>query len=759
MDVMVIDAGVGVIPPLPADDADAVEAAAVDGARLLGCWRLPRQDPRPARRTLEVRFPASASDIDLDLVGVRLRDEHRAGVLRLLDLPHELEEGRLGRVLHLRIPSGIAVLALLVFETVRALEAAAPQPQGPPRMEGPEDAEEATDEATDEDAGRAEHADGEDGAAAPPRPRTRHLPPARRGPVFGMGEEPAEAAPPPPPAAPSPPPPPVGAAPPEAEPPPEAAPVPGTPDRAEPTPGPARPTIAHLLGEMPEHVRVEVPFAVRFGLSRRRIDASPGHTADRTVIPDLDAARPVTVTIVPRGFRMAADEPRTVELSLPEDDRVAWHEFTLVAPRPGRGEVALVVRQGGDLPLATLRLTAIASAVDDTADAPRSGVAAVTRPDPELQALPTIRIDEEFVDGTSTLAIRATVGDESAEGQVRLRDKRAYVARTYRLIDGIREQLRTTRDTAARGRIAARQLGALGRTMARDLLPPNVRALLWAHRTELDGLLLQTTGEVDLPWEIVHLVPPDGIDPADAVVDEDADDELFLSRLGLTRWVYGTAHPTEIRVAHGNARVICPEYRLARFRLTATAEERRLLEDRLQAALVQPEDAGGISAVVQAGFDLLHFAGHGHWSSADPPTQELILAEYDAQVPAPEWFYSDEELRTDLPDLGVIEEDASGPFVFLNACDLGRLPATDRSLGGFPEAFLRGGAAAFVGCSWSVGDDPAGSFVRAFYAALVDGADISEATRRGRRAAASAADATDLAFAVYAHPRARLHLT
>ncbi len=89
---------------------------------------------------------------------------------------------------------------------------------------------------------------------------------------------------------------------------------------------------------------------------------------------------------------------------------------------------------------------------------------------------------------------------------------------------------------------------------------------------------------------------------------------------------------------------------------------------------------------------------------------------------------------------------------FPQRVDIGRLPSGPAALGGFPEAFLRGGAAAFVGCSWAVGDDPASTFVEAFYAALADDdATIADATRAARRAAATT-PTSPIAYAVYAHP-------
>lgn len=532
---------------------------------------------------------------------------------------------------------------------------------------------------------------------------------------------------------------------------------------AEPSPegpirggAPPREVLAHLQGEMPGTVVVDRPFPVRFALSRKPISSTPGFRQHATVAI-VNADRAVWVTIVPRGFRMSADEPRTVKLELPEsDDAVEDHHFTLVATRPGLGEVVLIVRQGADLPLATLRLTAEAVTDGVAEAAPRPVVAAVTPPDRALLALPSIRVDEELVDGRSTLSIRASIGVDEAEGTMHLDDKAGYVSRLYRRIDGVRAQLSRIHDTQRRAETAVRELSRLGRSVATDVLPRNVLDFLWTHRDELDGLIVQTTGEVDVPWEIVHLVPPMSDDDAAGAPTEDG---RFLCRYGLTRWVYGTAHPTELHVSTERAHVICPAYKLERFRLQATEEERELLETKLRASAIHPDDAAAIRSIVTERYDLLHFAGHGHWATTAPPIQELLLSEFDDEEPRPDWRYSDEDLRADVPDLGTIPEDAEGPIVFLNACDLGRLPSGERSLGGFPEAFLRRGAAAFIGCSWSVGDDAAGSFVREFYAALIKEETLADATRHARAAAAQTADLSDLAFAVYAHPRARLHLT
>jgi CHAT domain-containing protein len=95
--------------------------------------------------------------------------------------------------------------------------------------------------------------------------------------------------------------------------------------------------------------------------------------------------------------------------------------------------------------------------------------------------------------------------------------------------------------------------------------------------------------------------------------------------------------------------------------------------------------------------------------------------------------------------------------VVLNACQIGRARWRLTNIGGFPAAFLRRGAGAFVGTLWSVGDQPARTFTESFYTALVtNGRSLAEAALAGREAARKAQDATWLAYVVYGDPDARV---
>ena len=513
-----------------------------------------------------------------------------------------------------------------------------------------------------------------------------------------------------------------------------------------------RRTLAHVHAEMPRRVVVSEVIEVRFRLSRQRLEASAG-TSHAAQAVTIDPRREVTVTIALRGFRLVEGEPETISARLPQtDEDVAEHVFPVVGPIAGNGEVSLVVRQDADLPLATLRLTAEIVAIGTRfAAAPAEVSATVVEPDPALAALPSIRIDESIVGTDSRLRIRVSVAGNARECEVHLDDKAAFIARAYQKVAGIRAELADITDRDKRARRGLERLRKLGMGLAQRLFDSAVLELLWnAAPEDLEGLIVQTSGELDLPWEVVHLVPPPGV----------ADDgrTRFLSSYGLTRWVYDTAHPVELFVSPTGVRFVCPDYADEHLRLTHTAEERRFLESRFAATTIDPDDADGITGLMHQGFDLLHFAGHGRWNAGTPQAQELLLSAFSDTEDVPLARYSDGELRRDLPDRGRIDDTETGPFVFLNACDIGRLPAGPAALGGFPEAFLRGGAAAFVGCSWAVGDDPASTFVQAFYSALADeDLTIADAARRARRAADDDADLSELAYAVFAHPRARLN--
>jgi CHAT domain-containing protein len=94
------------------------------------------------------------------------------------------------------------------------------------------------------------------------------------------------------------------------------------------------------------------------------------------------------------------------------------------------------------------------------------------------------------------------------------------------------------------------------------------------------------------------------------------------------------------------------------------------------------------------------------------------------------------------------------PFVFINACQVGRAGMALTGIGGWARRFLEAGASAFVGAYWSVYDEPAYKFAKELYAKLLGGTPIGEAVRESRNAIRTKGDATWLAYTVFADPLA-----
>ncbi|MFE5673073.1 CHAT domain-containing protein [Agromyces sp. NPDC056523] len=455
--------------------------------------------------------------------------------------------------------------------------------------------------------------------------------------------------------------------------------------------------------------------------------------------------RPVTVTVVPRGLRFPLGTPRTRTLRLPASG-AAEARFKLIAADRGPAEVMVLVRQDVELPLATLRLT---TEVVDSDDHDQTGVArvvaSVTRPDPSLASRPTIRIDEELVGARSTLHAAVSVGGDSHHFRVKLGDALRIAGDVQAAFAGFRDRL-AGMPPAERAESIDRGLRSLGSELADRMLDRRARELLWAHRDELDGIVVQATAALDLPWELLLVRAPG---------TKGGPDDRFLADYGLTRWIVGTPHPTSIRVRRSRARHLSPQYADPDLALAGTAAEGEAVEQRFGAIAVEPDAATGLAALMTGGFDLLHFAGHARWSPRPEHRQEVLLGGFSADDAGLRARYSDADARRDLRKR---PESETSPLIMLNAADLGRLPSGRPCRTGFAEAFLRAGAGAFVWRGWSLDDDPASPFVEAFYDALIAGSTIEQAANAGRAAARKAGDPSGLAFAIYAHPEARLRI-
>ncbi|MBW9121996.1 CHAT domain-containing protein [Microbacterium trichothecenolyticum] len=590
-------------------------------------------------------------------------------------------------------------------------------------------------------------------------------PPPDLGDVFGGGFTVGGRSPglaPPPMAAPAPPPPPM-AAPAPAAPPPPASP-PGPVPAPGPTARPAPPSTGVAgAAPVPAFVDAAIPSRLVQGMGFEAVvrvslhDLAPAAgTAHLKAPARFDPTREIEVALQLRGLSFAGGQPSSVTTTLPAAaDEPRRLVFQLVPRDPGRGRITVKFTQPPAVAtLATLAL----SAPILPADAGDAGTgdehvveASVAVPPRSIAGLPTLAIDESIASGRSELVITAKIGDAVARHTAHLPDKAGYVEQIYADLAGIRAayEKEAKADAEAAAVTARREMRSLGARIARELLGDEVNSLLWNRRRRIPQLVLQTSGELDIPWEIVHLVPVGSQRPDP--------DRFFLGDLGLMRWMYGTPRPTVIPVDPRRVVAIAPSYVNRRLRLPRAREEVTVLKKLLGRTPRTAADSAQLRAAISQGeFDLLHFAGHGRWRDVAPLGQEIAFARFSLRRNDESASYTDSDARRDLPEAGTDHARESTPFVFLSACDVGRLRSGATGLGGFAEVFLRGGVGVFIGCSWAVRDDVTAVFVRTFYEnALRDGTTLGEAVLAARRAAREAGDLTSLAFTVFADPRAR----
>ncbi len=289
-----------------------------------------------------------------------------------------------------------------------------------------------------------------------------------------------------------------------------------------------------------------------------------------------------------------------------------------------------------------------------------------------------------------------------------------------------------------------RRLRALGVQLGEQLLPRDLRAMLWRHREGLQGLSL-LSDEGHIPWELVHLKDPDG--------PLKASESCFLAELGMVRRIWGSVPAKEIIVREGHAFTVVPEYPVKALELPSATLERRWLELRMSTVALDPDPDVLLERLETPGsIDLLHIAAHGE--IADREAWLIMEGEVrsvgEGAKARRKWFPA----RLAASEVAA-SADLRGPggeraLVFLNACKVARAENLLSGFAGWAPSFLGAGAGAVVAPLWSVGDGAALRFAEGFYAALLGGASFSSAAKLARERARKLGDPTWLAYVVYA---------
>jgi hypothetical protein len=508
----------------------------------------------------------------------------------------------------------------------------------------------------------------------------------------------------------------------------------------------------HVYARMDPDLIVDQVTTVQVIVSQKRVR----HDHRRTEVTgqaDADPRRPILVEAIGRA-NLVVVGPDRHELPVPARGEPRLVLFDVQATHPGEGELWVVVRQG-PLPLLTLVLRPLLRDQPGPPGPSRSAVAAgeaLVGP-PAEPPLTVLRINEER--HGDAVVYRYDL-DAPEFGFTRAyasrlidQDRDAYVRGLFHRIEAV--WVDSGEDVVA----FQEQLRAFGAELLDELVPVELQRDLWAHRDQLAHIVVLST-EPFIPWELVHLKHPDaGRLPTET---------RFLAQLGLVRWLWHPQQPgrhanlrlpTRLRVRVGHVRYVIPDYPDPKLQLAAPLAEQAFLEQHLGATPVVPHH-GEVLALLRepGGFDLLHFAGHGQATGDSIADAELLL-----EGRLGRGGYKPEPLRVAVVRQNFrAADDRPSPVVVLNACQTGRLGHQLASIGGFAEAFVGGGAGAFVSSLWSVGDSPARAFVEALYEMLLAGKPMAAAVRAAREEARAAGDATWLAYTVYAHPGARLVL-
>lgn len=507
----------------------------------------------------------------------------------------------------------------------------------------------------------------------------------------------------------------------------------------------------HVMADMDPEVVVDRTATIEVTVSREQLAALAGRTSAASGPVTVDASSALLVQVMPKtNFVLAAPTQDRARIAAPAPGSPVLLYFDVTAAHPGPGEIWIVVRQHQmGIARLVLKPTVVERLSGEatprvTAEAEATGAPPLARP------LDQVSIFEQTIGDTVKYVFEMELPSLNVFGlyeSAPLTGRRdAFVGALYKEIE---DRYVSTLDAATRASDVAAftaELQAYGATLFDQLFPREMQELLWTHRDAIRSVRVVST-EPFIPWEIVHLREPGR--PLDA-----GGPSRFLGQMGLVRWLYNVngLPPTALKVREGRARFVIPTYPDPAWALPSTATERHYLEQVFGATPIEPQPNPVREALAQPGsFDLLHFACHGEADSQSIAQARIVLEGRMEGAFVPTYLNP-----ATVETFGRLKaDDGAQPIVFVNACQAGRAGYQLTGIGGFAQAFLRAGGGAFVGTLWSVGDEPAFFFGKAFYDALNAGDTVAEAAIKAREAARRD-DATWLAYVVYGHPHATM---
>ncbi len=467
----------------------------------------------------------------------------------------------------------------------------------------------------------------------------------------------------------------------------------------------------YLLGQCPDTVRVGEPFSLLV-----RITMAEGSGAGLKPFGVPPGGLDVLIVIHAPGLRILGSQRYSLRVPPGGDSEPV--KFELRPEEPGPRQVSVTAWHGGSY-LGELL-------VDVTAE--RDGPA--SWPTDTRGELSTATVD-----GAVSLVVRYEPQQGTYRFEFRDVDNPDEITSSLAYDPGPRvERLVRGLDDLARGRTgyspaeARDYLRNAGAGLWRDLVPERLREQFWERQHRIRQLTILTDRDA-VPWELLY------------PLDRGHDAGFLVEQFPVTRDVFRRP-PLARRLLLRPALFVLPENSPA----SADGEVealRRLLGAAQSPEMVISALTPLLGRVNQGDFGLLHFACHNRFDPADGSSITLDSRPFTPIL---------------MTAAGINQTlAATAPLVFINACRSGGMAATYNRLDGWADAFIRAGAAAFIGSLWAVSDEAAREFAEELYRQLQAGIPLGDAVMTARRTAAGqAGDPTWLAYTVYGDPRARV---
>ena len=507
------------------------------------------------------------------------------------------------------------------------------------------------------------------------------------------------------------------------------------------------PALYHVYAETDADVAIKKLFTVVVTVSLEEIEKLTSLVSAGGEVT-AKASEKLSITVIAKKKTMVVDQSGgRAEINPPAANAPVELYFTLKALEEGAGEIWVIVRQG-QMPL--LKLVLAPKIVATLLPSGGKIVAEKAGIEPKALTRPLHQLWIEDYESGNGIVYKYVIYSEG------LKIKKSFVSKPIR---GNREQYVSALykkieehwiSSAADKLNFLQELRAFGKILLEELIPPDLQQILWDKRNDFDSIQV-ISSEPFIPWELIHLK-----DPAKRGMPEEV---IFLGQIGLIRWLEGAGKdgwpPDEIKVRNNKALYVIPQYPHPDYRLPEAEKEKDFLDKTFGASAVIPESGTVRTLLSTPGqFDLLHFACHGVAESNNIQDASLLM---QGRVEAGRYILDPFSVTT-AKSYSNLEAADNSPIVVLNACQAGRAGYKLTGIGGFADAFLSAGAGTFIGTLWSVGDSPARTFTETLYTALKEGNNLSEATKKARKASMHSGEATWLSYVVYGHPHMKIKL-